>query len=84
MIDFNELTQPGTFPDPEEPLEWKCRLAGVTFENRQEAIAKYAMNNSKYRLIRQPDNKFDKNFFLLNTPKLCKIFCCTPKLEEIF
>jgi len=45
--------------EPKEKREWKTRLAGVTFEGRMENIERYAMANSRYRLVRQPDNKFD-------------------------
>ena len=46
-------------------LEWKTKLVGVTFDNRQDAIEKYAMQNSKYRLVRQPSNKFDVNAIMV-------------------
>ena len=44
-----------------EKREWKTKLVGVTFDNRQEAIENHARMNSRYRLVRQPDNKFDSN-----------------------
>ena len=64
MTDFNELTTPGTFPDEEAiegPREWKCRLAGVTFDGRQTTIKKFAFAKTKYELVRQPDNEYDPN-----------------------
>ena len=73
MIDFNELTPPGTFAneDTEESndqsavKEWKCRLAGVTFEGRQQTIKKFAFPKSNYELVRQPDNEYDENAILV-------------------
>jgi hypothetical protein len=38
------------------------RLAGVTFGNCQENIRKYGQKEtSAYRLVREPDNPYDKN-----------------------
>ena len=36
-------------------------LAGVTFGKRQYYIRKYCRRFTKYELVREPDNKFDKN-----------------------
>ena len=70
MIDFNELTTPGTLPNEEAeesaaPKEWKCRLAGITFEGRQKTIKKFAFPKSKYELVRQPDNQYDENAIMV-------------------
>ena len=70
MIDFNELTTPGTLPDEEADeqaaiKEWKCRLAGVTFEGRQKTIKQFAFPKSKYELVRQPDNQYDENAIMV-------------------
>lgn len=64
MVDFNELVTPGTFPNEEidagaSPREWKCRLAGVTFNERQQTIKKFAFPKARYELVRQPENKYD-------------------------
>jgi len=65
MVDFNEIVDPGVpfepTVEPPEPREWKCRLAGVTFEGRQKNIERYALANARYRLVRQPDNPYDTN-----------------------
>ena len=49
----------------DEKREWKTRLAGVTFDNRMETIERYALQNSKYQLIRQPENKYDINAIMV-------------------
>ena len=45
--------------------EWKTRLAGVTFAGRQENIEHHARNNSIYKLIREPHNRFDINAIMV-------------------
>ena len=47
------------------PIDLKTRLAGVTFENRQQAIERFALVNAKYQLHRQPENKFDANAIMV-------------------
>ena len=45
----------------DEKTEWKTALVGVNFENRLETIKEHAYPNSRYKLVRQPDNVYDKN-----------------------
>jgi len=44
---------------------WAFKLVGVTFGNRQKHIFDHARYNSRYTLIREPQNPFDKNAILV-------------------
>ena len=44
----------------EEQIELYTKIVGVTFENRQDIIANLTVSH-KIILVREPDNKFDKN-----------------------
>lgn len=52
----------------EEAPSFHTKLAGVTFEGRQDALARLAPG-SPLRLVRQPDNEYDPNACALFDPR---------------